>query len=205
MLLLLCCQRLGCVLVKFASLPSTAHYPFVWSAICFVCLKIQSTTSTLAVRLVLGCGSLLRVMLFTCTKHGSVKKISETKNSNVVHFHVCRGSFALVSAVHSRLKKCLKKENKNSFEKIYVQQKEIMKFTWLSDAVRFSVRSSVFFHKKWRQKLTKAHLRKFTPDKKNHEVRLTLWCSALFRLKAVRFSSSSSKIYVPQKRNHAVL
>ena len=112
----------------------------------------------------------------------------------------------LHSSLRSTLvyKKCFKKENKNSFEKIYVQQKEIMKFAWLSDAVRFSVRSSAFFHKKMMTTTHKSSSEKIYARQENHEVRLTLWCSALFRLKAVRFSSSSSKIYVPQKRNHAV-
>ena len=60
-----------------------------------------------------------------------------TFDSVAVHFRECCGPLSL--------KKGSKKDNKNFCKKVYVRQKEIMKFTWLSAAVLFSVWSSAFF------------------------------------------------------------
>ena len=54
-----------------------------------------------------------------------------------VHFRECCGPLLF--------KKKLKKDNKNFCEKVYVRQKDIMKFTWLPATVQFSVWSSAFF------------------------------------------------------------
>ena len=54
------------------------------------------------VRLVLGCGPFLRVMLFTCPKHENAKSLAKQQDGNVVHFDICHGSLSLVSEVHSR-------------------------------------------------------------------------------------------------------
>ena len=49
-----------------------------------MCLKTQSITSTFAVRLVIGCGLLLRVMLFTCAQHECAKNLAKQRDSNAV-------------------------------------------------------------------------------------------------------------------------
>ena len=88
----------------FTRLVLVVHLPRPRSAEEFLKLKRKQKMCVVhfAVRLVLGCGSLLRVMLFTCAQHESAIFLVKQQDSNEVHFDICRGSFPLVSAVHSR-------------------------------------------------------------------------------------------------------
>ena len=57
---------------------------------------------TLVVRLVLGRGSLLRVMMFICAQCGSVILfLAKQQKSNLIHVDICCSLLALIYAVHS--------------------------------------------------------------------------------------------------------
>ena len=66
------------------------------SSICWKEMWCTSVGRRIGLRLVLGCGLLLRVTLFTCDFF-----YTKQQDRNKVHFDICRGSFALISAVPS--------------------------------------------------------------------------------------------------------
>ena len=81
-------------------------------------------------------------MLFTYPRHENAKKIAKQQDGNAVHSDICRGSLALVFAVHSRSSHKVEKKTtktKTRMGKFMSHKKEIMQCTCRSNAVRFLV------------------------------------------------------------------